>query len=351
MKILVINPGSTSTKVALYENEEEIVTKSISVDLDAIKQMDSLYDQLEMRTDLVSVFLKENDLTAKDLDVVVSRGGMLPPVQTGAYVIDETLVDILRNHPAQIHASNLGALIADQFVKEAGIPAYVYDPVTVDELSDIARISGIKGRNRSSYNHVLNTRSIALRHCRENGLDYANITLLCAHLGGGISLNVQKDGRLIDICSAEEGPFSSERAGGLQLFSCVEIVKEEGVESLLKYESGKGGLVSYLGTNDAREVEKMIDAGNEEAKIVFEAMAYQIAKEIGALAAAVEGKVDGILLTGGMAYSKRLVNWIIERVNWIAPVNVYPGEFEMKALAEGAYRVMSGQEIPKYIKS
>lgn len=347
MKILVINPGSTSTKVALYENEVEIVSKSIPVDLESIKHMESLYDQLDIRTDLVATFLKENGFTSKDLDVVVSRGGMLPPVHTGAYVIDEKLVDTLRNHPAQIHASNLGALIADHFVKEAGIPAYVYDPVTVDELTDIARISGIKGRDRSSYNHVLNTRAIALRHCKEMDLDYGNITLLCAHLGGGISLNVQKDGRMIDICSAEEGPFSSERAGGLQLFSCVEIAKDKGIESLLKYEGGKGGLVSYLGTNDAREVERMIDAGNKEAKIVFEAMAYQIAKQIGALAAAVDGKVDGILLTGGMAYSKRLADWIIEKVSWIALVNVYPGEFEMKALAEGAYRVMKGQETPR----
>ncbi len=344
MKILVINPGSTSTKVAVYEDETELFSRSLPVDLKKTEGMKSLYDQLDMRTDLVRDFLAHHRLAPSDLSCVVARGGMLPPVKTGAYLVDERLCDLSRNHPAQIHASNLGALIADSFAKEAGIPAYIYDPVTVDELSDIARLSGIKGRDRSSYNHVLNTRSVALRHCREKGLEYAKTTLIVVHLGGGISVNVQQDGRITDVSTAEEGPFSSERAGGLQVFTCVAIAREEGPEALRKYESGKGGLVSYLGTNDARDVEKMIAEGNEEALTVYRAMAYQVAKAVGSLATVVRGKLDGILLTGGIAFSKMLTGWITEAVEWIAPVYLYPGEFEMLALAQGAYRVLTGQE-------
>lgn len=344
MKILVINPGSTSTKVALYENEEELISKNLPMDMDAIKNMTSLYDQLDLRTQLVEAFLREQNLPEDGLDVVVSRGGMLPPVGTGGYIIDNHMVDVLRNHPAQIHASNLGALIANKIALEKGIPAYIYDPVSVDELSDIARFSGIKGRDRNSYTHVLNTRAMALRYCKENGKDYQNATIICAHLGGGISLNLQHKGRIIDIISAEEGPFSSERAGGLQIFTVGEIVKEEGLPALYKYEGGKGGLISYLGTNDARKTEEMIESGDEYAKKVYRAMAYQIAKSIGSLAVPTAGKVDTILLTGGLAHSDLLTQWVQEYVDWIAPVTVYAGEFEMKALAQGAFRIMSRQE-------
>lgn len=349
MKILVINPGSTSTKAAVFEDDVQLAYESIHVKSEEVSKYNSIYDQLDMRYKSVLDFLKKNGLLESNMDVIASRGGMLPPVKSGAYVIDDKLVETLKYHPAQIHASNLGALIAYRIAKSAGIPAFIYDSVSVDELSDIARISGIKGRDRESYTHVLNTRSVALRYCREHGMDYKNATIIVAHLGGGISLNIQKCGRIVDVCTAEEGPFSSERAGGLQVFTCADIAEEEGFNALRSYESGKGGLVSYFGTNDVRKIENMIDEGNEEAKNVLEAMAYQVAKQIGALATVTNGRIDGILVTGGMAYSKMLTGWIRERVEFIAPVYVYAGEFEMKALAEGALRVMRGDEEAKHI--
>jgi butyrate kinase len=349
MKILAINPGSTSTKVAIFEDEKEIFSENIPISREKADRYDSIYDQLDMRYGLVLSFLKKNGFSESDMDAVVSRGGMLPPVKSGAYVIDDKLVEITRYRPAQIHASNLGALIADRIAKDALIPAYIYDPVSVDELSDVARLSGIEGRDRKSYSHALNTRAVAMRYCLENNLDYKKSTVIAAHLGGGISLNIQKNGKIIDVCTAEEGPFSSERAGGLQVFTCAAIAREEGVEALYRYERDRGGLASYLGTNDVRDVEKMIDKGDKKAKTVFHAMGYQIAKQIGALATVEAGKIDAILLTGGMAHSQMLVGWIKESVEFIAPVFVYPGEFEMQALAQGALRVMRGEEKAMHI--
>lgn len=349
MKILVINPGSTSTKTAVFEDERKLVSKSIPIRSEELYGYGSVYDQLDMRYEAVLEFLKDSGFLQSDIDVVVSRGGMLPPVKSGAYVIDEKLVDTLRYHPAQIHASNLGALIAFRIEKGCGCPAYIYDSVSVDELSDIARVSGIRGRDRKSYTHALNTRSVAMAYCGERGIDYRDSTIIAAHLGGGISVNIQRGGRIVDVCTAEEGPFSSERAGGLQVYTCAEIAEQEGPEALRGYESGNGGLVSYFGTNDLREVEGMVGEGRKDAETVLQAMAYQVAKQIGALATAVSGKVDAILLTGGMAHSEMLTGWIRDRVEFIAPVCIYPGEFEMEALAGGALRVMRGEEGARHI--
>ncbi|WP_101773361.1 butyrate kinase [Peptostreptococcus faecalis] len=344
MKILIINPGSTSTKVGIYEDLEEKIIENITIDADVLKQYKGLYDQTDMRLKQVYDFLDKNSISPSEIDVIVSRGGMLPPVHTGAYVIDDELCDIARNHPAQLHASNLGALVAREISKKNDIPAYIYDAVSVDELTDLSRLSGVKKYPRRSFSHALNTRAVAMRYCEENGLDYKNSSIIVAHLGGGISLNIQKNGHLIDITSSDEGPFSTNRAGFIPIYSCINIVKEEGGDALQKYEDSVGGLVSHLGTNDAREVEKMIANGDENAKHVYEAMAYQISKSIGALSVVENGKIDAILLTGGMSHSKMLTDWIIERVSFIAPVKLYPGEFEMKALAAGGYRIMKGQE-------
>lgn len=350
MKILVINPGSTSTKVAIYEDERELFMENISIEADELKKYKTLYDQLDMRYRQVMDFLKKCRISEAELDVIASRGGMLPPVRSGAYVIDDKLVEVLRYRPSHLHASNLGAMIAHKIAAPRAIPAFIYDSVAVDELSQVARLSGIKGRDRRSFSHVLNTRAVAREYCSEKGLDYLKSTLIVAHLGGGISVNIQKDGKVVDVVTAEEGPFSPERAGGLQVTTCVEICKEEGMEKLQKYECGEGGIMSYLGTKDVREVEKRIAEGDLEAQIVYRAMAYQIAKAIGSLATVEKGKIDAILLTGGMAHSKMLTNWIKEQVQFIAPVYTYPGEFEMQALALGALRVMRKEENARRIE-
>lgn len=350
MKILIINPGSTSTKVGIYEDLEEKIIENITISAEELSKYKDLYDQTDMRYKQVLEFLENNGIKPDELDVIVSRGGLLPPVHAGAYVVDDNLCDIVRNKPAQLHASNLGALIAREISKIANIPAYIYDAVAVDELSDIARLSGVKKYPRRSFSHALNTRAVAMRFCQDNNMDYYNSNIIVAHLGGGISLNFQKNGHLVDICSADEGPFSTNRAGFLPIYSCITIAKEEGYEALQKYEDSTGGLISYLNTNDAREVEKMIAEGNEDAKMVYKAMAYQIAKTIGSLAVVDNGKVDGIVLTGGMAYSKMLTEWITEYVSFISPVSIYPGEFEMRALAQGGYRVMRGEEEADYLK-
>ena len=349
MKILIINPGSTSTKVGIYEDLEEKIIENISIEADILKKFDDLYDQTDMRYEQVMEFLKKNNISPSDLDVIVSRGGLLPPLHTGAYVIDDELCHIMRHRPAQIHASNLGALVARRISKEYDIPAYIYDAVSVDELTDEARLSGVKKYPRRSFSHALNTRAVAMRYCADNGLDYYKSSVIVVHLGGGISMNFQKNGRLVETVSSDEGPFSTNRAGVLPIYSCITIAADEGAEALQKYEDSIGGLVSYLGTNDAREVEKMIEEGNEEALLVYRSMAYQIAKSIGSLAIVDNGKVDAILLTGGISYSKMLTGWIKEKVEFIAPVEVYPGEFEMRALAQGAYRVMQGMEKADYL--
>ncbi len=350
MKILIINPGSTSTKVGIYEDLEEKIIENITISAEELSRFNDLYEQTDMRYEQVIEFLNRNNLEAKDIDVIVSRGGMLPPLHAGAYVIDDNLCDIMKNKPAQLHASNLGALVAKKVSDLADIPAYIYDAVSVDELTDVARLSGVKKYPRRSFSHALNTRAVAMRFCKDHDMDYYNSNIIVAHLGGGISLNFQKNGHLVDISSSDEGPFSTNRAGFLPIYSCITIAKEEGHEGLQRYEDSTGGLVSYLNTNDAREVEKMITDGDKEAELVYKGMAYQIAKTIGSLSVIDNGKVDGIILTGGIAYSKMLTQWIVDKVSFIAPVSIYPGEFEMKALAQGGYRVMMGEEKADYLR-
>lgn len=350
MKILVINPGSTSTKVGLYEGLEEKVIQNITIDAAELAKYDDLYDQTDMRLNQVLDFLKSQGLSPSDLDVIVSRGGLLPPVHAGAYIIDDNLCEIMRYHPAQLHASNLGALVAREISKLGDVEAYIYDAVAVDELADVARLSGVEKYPRRSFSHALNTRAVAMRYCKDHDLDYYNSSIIVAHLGGGISLNFQKNGRLIDIVSSDEGPFSTNRAGVLPIYSTITIAREEGAEALQKYEDSTGGLVSYLDTNDARDVEKRIADGDKKAECVYKSMAYQVAKSIGSLAIVDKGNLDAILLTGGMAYSEMFTSWVKGYVGFLAPVKIYPGEFEMKALAAGGYRVKNGEEKADYLK-
>ena len=342
--ILVVNPGSTSTKVALFDGDTERCRESIEHKAEDVAKYPHIYDQLPMRAAAVRAFLETHNVAIGGLSCIVARGGILPPVKAGAYVVNDAMLDTLRNRPRQLHASNLAARIARELAGPAGLPCYIYDSVAVDEFEDLARYSGAKELPRPSLSHALNTRAMCIRYADEQGKRYEDLNLIAAHLGGGISVNAHRKGRLVDVIPAEDCAFSTERAGNLPTMSLLELIRNEGLDRAFALERGKGGLVSYLGTNSAIEVERRIDSGDKEAERVFQAMAYQIAKCIGEMATVLMGKVDAIIVTGGMAHSKRLTAWIAERVGFIAPVAVMPGENEMQALAEGALRVLRGGE-------
>ncbi|WP_025640864.1 butyrate kinase [Schnuerera ultunensis] len=345
-KILAINPGSTSTKIALYEDEEEVFIETLDHPVQVIEKFENVQEQYEMRKDLVMAFLEEKGYDIGKLSAVVGRGGMLPPVNSGAYVVNEAMLDTLKHRPAMEHASNLGAPIAYAIAKAAGIKAYIYDSVRTDELHHIARISGMPDIERTSTCHVLNTRAMAIKAAKKRGKRYQDMNIVVAHLGGGISLNVHEKGRIVDIISDDEGPFSPERAGRVPCRELIELCYSGKYDKSIMQKKlrGNGGLRAYLGTLDAREVEKMIEDGDEKARLIYEAMAYQVAKGIGELATVVEGNVDIIILTGGIAYSKLVTSWIKRRVKYIAPVEIMPGENEMESLAYGILRVLRGEE-------
>lgn len=345
-KILAINPGSTSTKIALYEDEKEIIVKTLDHAVEEIGKYDKTVDQFQMRKEVVLKFLRDNGYDVNKLDAVVGRGGMLPPVKAGAYRVNDFMVDRLKNRPLMEHASNLGALIAYEIANSIGKPSYIYDSVKVDELNPIARISGLPEIPRTSTSHVLNSRAMAIKCAKKYNKSYEDMNFVVAHIGGGVSLSVYEKGKLVDIISDDEGPFSPERAGRVHCRALIELCfsGKYDKKTVVRMMNGNGGLKAYLGTVDAREVEKMILSGNEEAKLVYEAMAYQIAKGIGELSTVVNGNVDAIILTGGIAYSNMITSWIKDRVEFIAPVEIMAGENEMESLALGALRVLRGQE-------
>lgn len=348
-KIFVVNTGSTSTKIALYEDEKEVAVKSLSHPDDLINKYDDVQDQLNMRLEIVRSYLEEINFDVKDLSCVVARGGMLLPVKSGAYVINEVMLDRVTNHPVMEHASNLAAPIGYSIAQEAGLPSYIYDSVMTDEFPNIARISGMPDIPRASTSHVLNTRAMAIKYAKSLGKKYEDLNIIVAHLGGGISINLHHKGQIIDLVSDDEGPFSPERAGRVP---CRELINlcysgKFDKKTMQRKLRGNGGLKAYLNTLDVREVEKMIADGDEYAKLIYDAMAYQIAKGIGELATVVEGKVDAIILTGGIAYSKNFTHLIKNRVSFICHVEIMPGENEMEALAYGALRVLRGEEIAR----
>jgi len=343
-KILAINPGSTSTKIALYEDTKEVYKKNIEHPSEEIEKYKNISDQYEMRYKAIIEFLKEKDFDINQLSAVVGRGGLLPPVKSGAYRVNESMVNRLKYNPLVEHASNLGGIIAFEIAKKVGIEAYIYDSVAVDEFNDVARISGLADVQRKSFSHALNMRAVAIKVAKELGKDYSNLNLIVAHLGGGITISIHNKGRMVDIVSDDEGPFSPERSGRLPAKDLISMCYKNDEKTMKKKIRGNGGLVSYLETNSALEVERMINNGNEYAKLVYEAMAYQIAKGIGELATVVDGNVDRIIITGGIAYSKMMTEWIKKRVSFIAPVEIVPGENELESLALGALRVLKGEE-------
>lgn len=345
-RILAINPGSTSTKIAVYENEVERHRESIEHPRAEIDKYKAIADQYRMRKEAVLAFLRRIGFAESDFDAVVGRGGTLPPVKSGAYRVNELMIETLRDRPQAEHVSNLAAMIAYEIAQAAGIPSYIYDSVAVDELDDIARITGLAEIRRRSLSHALNMRAAALRTAVKLGKPYADLHLIVAHLGGGITLSLHRKGRMADIVSDDEGTFSPERSGGLPSLSLADLCFSGAYDKagLKKKCRGQGGLVSLLGTADAQEVERRIQAGDDRASLVYSAMAYQIAKGIGQLATVVDGRVDRIILTGGLAHSKLLTEWIEKRVRFIAPVEILPGENELESLALGALRVLRGEE-------
>lgn len=345
-KILAINPGSTSTKIAIYEDDKEVICKTLNHEASEIEKYNKVTDQFEMRKDAVLAFLKENKIEVKELSAVVGRGGMVPSVKSGAYIVNKTMIDRLMNNPVFEHASNLGALIAHEIADVAGVNAYIYDSVRVDEIPDIARISGRPDIVRTSTCHALNSRAMAMKTAKKYGKAYNEMNFVVAHLGGGISISVHEKGKIVDVIADDEGPFSPERAGRVPCKSLISLCYSGAYDkkTMNKLQSGNGGLKAYLNTVDAREVETMIENGDEKARLIYEAMAYQISKGIGELSTVVDGKVDAIVITGGIAYSKILTSWIKKRVEFIAPVEVMAGENEMESLSLGILRVLKGEE-------
>ncbi len=343
-KMLAINPGSTSTKIAIYEDTKELCKKNIEHSNEEIAKYKNVVEQYEMRHQEIMGFLKEIDFDVRELSAVVGRGGLLPPVKSGAYRVNEVMVDRLKNRPVVEHASNLGAIIAYEIAEVLGIPSYIYDSVAVDEIKDIARISGMVDIERKSFSHALNMRAVAIKTAQKLGKEYRDMNLIVTHLGGGISVSVHEKGKMVDIVSDDEGPFSPERAGRVPCKDLINMCYENDKGIMKKKLRGKGGLISYLNTNSALEVEEKIENGDKNAEIVYEAMAYQIAKGIGELATVVYGNIDRIIITGGIAYSKMMTEWIKKRVEFIAPVEIVPGENELESLALGTLRVLKGEE-------
>jgi len=344
-KILVVNPGSTSTKIALYEDERPLFTKTIDHQAD-LDRFDEILDQLEYRTGLVKQAAAEWQVDLKELSAVVGRGGMLLHMKGGGYLVEEHMIGALKSGKASPHASNLGALIAHEIAQPLGIPAYIYDSVTADELAPIAQITGIPGVKRESQSHVLNAKAVGRKYAASVGKTYEELTLIVVHMGGGVTVGVHDRGRIVDCIRDDAGPFSPERAGSVPLLYLVDMCysgKYEKKEMIRKLR-GLGGMKGYLGTSDAREIERRIAAGDEFAKTIYEAQAYQIAKGIALMSPALCGHCDAVILTGGLAHSRFLVEKTKEYIGWIAPVAVLPGEFEMEALALGGLRILRGEE-------
>ncbi|MGD9126249.1 MAG: butyrate kinase [Planctomycetia bacterium] len=354
MKILAINPGSTTTKIAIFEDCTEQFSQTIDHEVEKLAEFSSILDQQDFRRQVIFETLQTQGYALEDFDVFVGRGGLVRPISGGVYRVNEAMLADLRHSTLGEHASNLGGIIADDFARAVGeatpgieVPAYIVNPVVVDELEDLARYSGMPELPRMSIFHALNHKSIAQHYARQLEKPYEELNLIVAHLGGGITVGAHRQGRVVDVNDAllGDGPFSPERAGELPSGQLAKLCYSGKYDypQLKKLLIGKGGLVAYLGTNSAREVEERIEKGDAESRMCYEAMAYQVAKEIGATAAVLKGQVDAILLTGGLANSEMLCGWIVERVEFIAPVKIFPGEHEMEALAEGAYYATVGQ--------
>lgn len=352
--VLAISPGSTSTKLAVYVNDAPRFVKNVrhsDAELEPFRGC-RILDQQQFRLAAIEAALAETSYDANELDAVAGRGGLLPPLESGTYIVNQEMLDELPLARRGEHASNLGAILAHKIAEKARVKAYVVDPVSVDELPEHARLSGTALLERQCLSHALNSKAVAKRYARACGKAYDSLRLIVAHLGSGISVSAHEGGRMVDVTnSREEGAFSTERAGGVPVMQLVRLCFGGGysrseIEQMLFRD---GGLYSYLGTRDLTEVEHRIHSGDLRAKKVIESMTYQIGKEIGAMAAVLQGRVDALLVTGGMAHSELVVRTIGHYVNWIAPITVHPGDDELQALAEGVLRVLRGEEEPRFL--
>ncbi|MDI6850308.1 MAG: butyrate kinase [Candidatus Saccharicenans sp.] len=347
-RILVINPGSTSTKIAVFDDETEIFKVNISHPLEEIQKYSRVIEQFSFRKEVIMKELEKAGISKESLRAVVGRGGLLRPIPSGTYSVTEGMLEDLRAEVQGEHASNLGAMIAQTIAGELKIPAYIVDPVVMDEMEEIARITGLPMIRRRSILHALNQKKVARQAARDIGKPYEELNLIVVHMGGGISVGAHKKGKVVDVNNAlnGDGPFAPERAGSLPASDLVDLCfsGQYSKPEIKKMLAGKGGIVAHLGTNDMRAVEEKIKNGDRKAALILEAMAYNVAKWVGAMATVLEGKVDGIVLTGGLAYYRDFVDLVKARCQFIASFYIYPGEDEMRALLEGALRVLRGEE-------
>ncbi len=345
--IFVLNIGSTSTKASVFKDESPLFVETVDHTVKELSAFLTFSDQYHFRRNIVEKILRENDVQLENVDLIVSRGGGTKPVSTGAYRINQLMCDDLLSGKYEKHPSNLGPVISLYLSKKFHIPTIILDSPSSDEFEPLARFSGIPEIKRRSGFHVLSHKAVARKAARDLGKKYEDINLVVGHLGGGISIGAHKKGRIIDATHGiEEGPFTPERTGGLPLIEVIELCFSDKYTKLqlLKKFLGGGGLTAYLGTNDARIIEKKISGGDHDFQQAYQAMAYQISKDIGAMSTVLEGDVEIIVLTGGLAHSQLLTNWVGQKVGFIAPLKIYPGEDEMQALAEGGLRVLLGKE-------
>lgn len=351
VKSLIINPGSTSTKIGVFEDETLLFEETLRHSTEEIGQFATIVDQKDFRKKIITDLLAEKNFDMKSLNVVVGRGGMLKPIPGGTYAVTDELLHDLRIGKQGQHASNLGGILAREIGDELGVPSYIVDPVVVDELQTLARYSGVPELPRTSVFHALNQKAVAKRYAKEVGKNYEALRLIVVHMGGGVSVGAHVDGKVIDVFNAldGDGAFSPERAGAVPSGALVKMCfsgkyTEKEVYSKIV---GKGGFNAYLGTNDMRNVTKMANEGDAHAAEVKAAFIYQVAKDIGSMACVLEGKVDQIIVTGGIAYGAEVIEALKKMAGWIAPFTVYPGEDELLALAQGALRVLNGEESVK----
>jgi butyrate kinase len=351
-QVLAINPGSTSTKIAVFEGTSPVFIQTLRHSKEELAPFGAITEQFSFRKNLILQELEDAEIYLPSIRVVMGRGGLLKPVESGVFAVNEAMIDDLSSCRYGEHASNLGGLIADDIAQSLpDAKAYIANPVVVDELNDLARLSGHPKLPRRSIFHALNQKAVAREHAKQILKKYEDLNLIVVHLGGGITVGAHKKGRVSDVNQGldGDGPYSPERSGTLPVGDLVKLCfsGEYTLSEVMKMIKGEGGLVAYLGTNSAREVEKRAAEGDEYAKLIYDGMAYQVSKEVGAMAAVLDFNVDGILITGGIAHGKYFVNQIISQVHRLAPVHVYPGEDEMKALAMNGFRVLKGETEAK----
>lgn len=352
-KVLAMNFGSTSTKVAIYEGDREVMIKVFRHTNEEMANIHNMEENAAFRKGVIMTYLKEQGVNLAELDAIVGRGGLMRGIEGGTYVVNDNMLKDLHSCQYGYHVCNLGGILASEIGGELGKPAFVVDPPVVDEVADVAKLSGHPDFPRRALFHALNQKAIAKRFAEETGQPYESLNLIVAHMGGGTSVGCHRQGRVVDVNNGleGEGAFTGERCGGLTALDVVKATLSGQWGSSyaeIRHElCMKSGLVGHTGTNDGREISRRIAEGDKKAELAYRTMAYQVSKEICALAAPLQGKVDAILLTGGFAYDKMLMGWIEAYVRFLAPVHVYPGEDEMLALSQGAMRVLTGKETAK----